>query len=314
MASSPATLRYLFDLRGYAVIRGAFSAAEIQAANQAVDHHKLDFKERVEPALRNTSATSSRAGDGSSGRQDMGGMLGWEKPHCEPFRNILAHPKLVPVLHDLIGEGYRLDHSPLVIQQSAGAEGFDLHGGPLNAKGKMNPALQYRCENGEIWNSLVAVSVQLTDQPAGAGGFCVVPGSHKSNFVTPPELMRGDCSDEDLLDVVVEPVTKAGDVIIFSEASVHGCLAWKEKTFDRRIALYRFAPGNMAFARGYSEGWPESFLEGMTEAQQAVMLPPFNSYLERPCLSDEDATVGKRNTRSKEKKEFDREVFGAAFY
>jgi hypothetical protein len=53
-----------------------------------------------------------------TGRLDMGGMLGWEEPHREIFRNLLAHPKLVPYLHMVIGEGYRLDHSPLIIAQN----------------------------------------------------------------------------------------------------------------------------------------------------------------------------------------------------
>jgi hypothetical protein len=48
---------------------------------------------------------------------DMGGMLLWQSPHCDLFRNVLAHPKLLPVMHTLLGKGYRLDHQPIVIAQ-----------------------------------------------------------------------------------------------------------------------------------------------------------------------------------------------------
>jgi hypothetical protein len=50
-------------------------------------------------------------------RMDMGGMLYWPSPHCDLFRNVLAHPRLLPVMHTLLGQGYRLDHQPLVIVQ-----------------------------------------------------------------------------------------------------------------------------------------------------------------------------------------------------
>ena len=47
----------------------------------------------------------------------MGGMLFWEQPHCEVFRNMLCHPKLVPYITELCGMGYRLDHQPLLLAQ-----------------------------------------------------------------------------------------------------------------------------------------------------------------------------------------------------
>ena len=43
-----------------------------------------------------------------------------------------------------------------------------------------------------MWNSLVAASFMLTDQNAGDGGFCVVPGSHKINFAPTLDMMNGE--------------------------------------------------------------------------------------------------------------------------
>ena len=76
--------------------------------------------------LRNTKVGSPLSGDGSTGRRDLGGMLEWNDG--ELFRSVLAHPKLVPYFHLLLGTGYRMDHLPLLISQSKGAEGFSLHG------------------------------------------------------------------------------------------------------------------------------------------------------------------------------------------
>ena len=56
-------------------------------------------------------------------------MLGWAAPHREPLRNTLAHPKLVGAMTDLMGAGYRLDHSPLLLGMEKGSAGHTLHGG-----------------------------------------------------------------------------------------------------------------------------------------------------------------------------------------
>ena len=71
---------------------------------------------RDSPALRNTKKGSPL--DASGPRLDMGGMLFWDQPHCEVFRTMLCHPKLVPYLTELCGLGYRLDHQPLLVAQA----------------------------------------------------------------------------------------------------------------------------------------------------------------------------------------------------
>jgi ectoine hydroxylase-related dioxygenase (phytanoyl-CoA dioxygenase family) len=44
----------------------------------------------------------------------------------------------------------------------------------------------------------------------------------------------------DFAEHVHSPSTKAGDVVIWSEATVHGATPWRAAR-QRRIALYRFA-------------------------------------------------------------------------
>ena len=61
------------------------------------------------------SATGSRI--------DLGGMLGWESPHGDMFRRLLVHRNISKYLIELCGEGYRLDHQPLVILQDKESEG-----------------------------------------------------------------------------------------------------------------------------------------------------------------------------------------------
>lgn len=181
--------RFLFDLNGFLVLRGVLSPEEVAAANAAVDAKQSLLLARDTPALRNTKAGTPL--DAAGPRCDMGGMLFWEKPHCEVFRQMLCHPKLVPYLTELCGLGYRLDHQPLVLAQDRDSEGFSLHGGPVTGDGRFNPTLQYRCEGGQLWTSLLAVSFQLVDHNPGDGGFCIVRGSHKLNLPMPTEFING---------------------------------------------------------------------------------------------------------------------------
>lgn len=309
-AQASAELRdnvFAFDLNGFVVVRGALSAAEVARCNEAIDAHASEMHERTDPALRNTKAGTPLAGDGKSGRLDMSGMLGWPDPQCTPFRELLAHPKLVPMLHKLVGQGYRLDHLPLLIAQNKGSEGFHLHGGPLTSEGGFNPHLQYVCKQGTVYNSLLAMSVVLTPHNEGSGGFCVVRGSHKSNFAIPEAMMHG----EQFREHIYQPVTQPGDVVFFSESTVHGALPWTED-FQRRIALYRFAPPNCAYGRSYHPSWPAQMTEGCTPDQLAVLEPPYNNRLDRPYVSEDGAV--ETQSRSDVKKQFDAEVFGTRYF
>jgi len=302
-------LKFLFDLHGYVIVRNVLDKDELDSANRAIDLH--EFQVRSSEGIRNASSTSPFGG--GRGRMDMGGMLGWSEGQRDVFRKCLAHPNLVSVLHELLGTGYRLDHSPLVIGQEKGSEGFELHGGSLTSDGKFIPELQYRCKNETIYNTLLGVSFQLSGQQLDEGGYCVVGGSHKINFPPPKDIMNG--SDSDFFrDYVHQPVTNPGDVILFSEATIHGCLPWKSDR-QRRIALYRFSPSHLAFARGYTDpSWPASFTQGLTEEQAAVILPPYLNMYDRPYLDENGKLSTVPRGRSQAKKDFDNQVFGARYY
>lgn len=299
--------KFFFDLNGFIIVRGVLTGDEVAAANAAIDAHRQDVLERADPQLRNSRAGTLFSGEGP-GRCDLGGMLGWPKPYCDPFRALLAHDRLIPYLTELCGAGYRMDHLPMVIVQGKGSEGFHLHGGPIDETGRFDPTLQYRCVNGHFFNSLLAMSVQLVDHNPGDGGFCVVRGSHKLNFPVPDAFMHGAIAQENLY----QPITKAGDVVFFSEATVHGALPWNAD-HERRIALYRFSPANMAYSRSYHPEWAPSMMEGLTPNQRAVLEAPYAVRCDRAVVKlgqDEPSVVA----RAPKKKEFSRQVFGTDYF
>jgi hypothetical protein len=302
--------RYLFDLNGYIVVRGVLTAEEVLEVNTVIDNHRDEMIERSDKSLRNTVGGTAFSGTGP-GRKDLGGVLEFGA-ESKVFKSILAHPRLVPFFHGILGKGYRMDHLPFVIASEKGAEGFQLHGGTIDCtSGEYNPYLAYACQHNMIRCALLGVNVILSDHNAGDGGFCVVPGSHKSNFKMPKGMVDG----EKYAEFIVQPETKAGDVVLFSEGTVHGAKAWLSDR-ERRTCLYRFAPATNVYGRSYfgheGGGWPTKMYEDLNEAQRAVLEPPYANRLDRPNITPE-GTI-EITTRSERKKQHDRDVFGTKYF
>ena len=163
-----------------------------------------------------------------------------------------------------------------------------------------------------ICNNLLAMSVQLTRTRAGDGGFCVVPGSHKANLPMPRTIPDSPAL---LADVLRQPELNPGDVVLFSEATMHGALPWACAS-ERRIALFRFAPGNMAYGRGYLRPWSLEFTRHLSPEELSVLQPPYANRLERDRLQvseDEQGNLTVKNElqyeRNAEKKKLDQTLF-----
>ncbi len=258
--------RYFFDLTGYLVVRNALTVEEAQECNSALDRFADHMTTR--PIKSHSLSGGSSALEGKQGRTELTGMLGWPTPYREPFRRLLVHPVVVSRLNVMSGTGFRLDHGPLLIGTEAGAEGHQLHG----AGEPFSPSVWYHQQNGNIYCRGVTVAWQLADVNKGDGGFCIVPGSHKTREPTP----AGVRSVEDHKDLVVQPVMRAGDVLFFAETATHGTLPWKGK-HGRRSVLYKYASRAVARATGRhfvpEARWGE-WVRDLTPEQKAVLYGP----------------------------------------
>jgi ectoine hydroxylase-related dioxygenase (phytanoyl-CoA dioxygenase family) len=193
---------------------------------------------------------------------------------------MLVNRTVVPYLDELLGPGFRLDHNLGILTMRKGAEGHVLHGssGP-----GFDRHQYYIVRDGRMHNGLTVVAYQLTDVNPGDGGLCVVPGSHKGNFPCPEALRRGEAYGE----FVKQITCKAGDCVIFTEAVTHGTLPWTAD-HQRRTALLRFSPGNLAYV---PHAWPAEMLALMSPEQRLVMEPPYHPRLSRPVLQVEGEPV-----------------------
>ncbi|NKB70183.1 MAG: hypothetical protein GKR89_24180 [Candidatus Latescibacteria bacterium] len=271
--------KYLFDLTGYLLVENVLDTDEVARCNEAIDHHA----DRIGLRTGDLSLSGGSPGlKGETGRGDLGGALGWESPWRDPFRQLLAHPRIVPYLNEILGPGFRMDHAPGLITMDKGAEGHTFHGssGP-----GFDPNQYYIFKNGRMHCGLTVVAWQFSDIDEGDGGLCLIPGSHKGNYACPTAMRRYEHYRE-----FVKAITcKAGDAVIFTEATTHGTLPW-QADHQRRSMLFRYTAGNLAYATGYNP-WPDSFLDGMNPEQRALLEPPYHTRLNRPVLGDQGRRV-----------------------
>ena len=193
---------YEFDLNGYIIYRDLIAPDDASRMNQLIDENQGDEFPHSFQFL-----------------------------HLDPlFMELMAHPRTLSIMRTIIGDWLRLDHT-YGLQMTRDTEVREnLHGGLRADQGEH----QYQWAYDKMWNGLIVIMYALEDIHPGDGGFICVPGSHKASINTykPP------------LDshLVVNPSFKAGDMLIFTEALVHGTMSWKGAG-RRRSLLYKYSPG-----------------------------------------------------------------------
>ena len=268
--------KFLFDLQGFLHVTDFLTADEIGALNEAIDTNVAPMEEYE------YDGPSQYAGgmDGEFAVRNETGMLTWEKPWCQPFRDLIAHPKIIPYANSLFGRGWRLDSEPLITMARKGTGGHGLHG---HTSRQCDPSQGFAYANGEFRAGMTVFQYQLRDIGEGDGGVTVIPGSHKANFKCPEDIMLYNADRE----VVRNVACKAGDLVIFMEATIHGSLPW-QADYERRSLLYRYSPRFSSFHDdGLFEVKRPEWMNELSEVERAVLEPPYVP--RRPLLEDDGA-------------------------
>lgn len=175
------------------------------------------------------------------------------------FMDVLVWPRTINILRTMIGDWFRLDHTyGLQMTRETTDMRDNLHGGPRTDQGEHC----YQWHQGKMYNGLVVVMYALKDVNPGDGGLIAVPGSHKANHPFRPE------HDSHL---VINPSLKAGDMLIFTEALVHGTRSWKSPN-GRRSLLYKYSPGYSTWAE--ADACDQFQPLAKTELQKALLRRP----------------------------------------
>jgi hypothetical protein len=253
--------RYLFDLMGYLVVDDVLTAAELRELNALIDGRDVWATYEREVAAGSQPARAYN--------YHVGPLHRWE----DPFRRLIAHPRIVPYLTEMIGPGFRYDHGYAIFMKKGG-EQHRLHGGGT----PYEPEECYHWQNGRMYNGLVVVSFALGDVGPGDGGFAAMPGSHKSNLPCPEQIKTFERVGPWLQQVP----QRAGSAIIFTEALTHGTWTWRSDA-ERRSLLYKFSPGHMSWSRTYpaTTDVPDG---DWTPQQERILQPPFVQ--QRPAVAD----------------------------
>jgi hypothetical protein len=258
---------YFWDLYGYLILRGVLTDEEIAAGNAAVDY----FYDEIPKRDGGWGAKGSDRLKGS-GWLEMHGLMQLDEPHDKPFRDMLVHPAVVSRLNIMCGKGFRLDHGPLIISAIKGTEGLTLHG----SGEPHSPLTGYHHQSGQTHCNGVTIQFQLADVGPRDGGFVCVPASHKARYPIPDGVRT--CDDD--LGVVLQPPTKAGDLIFFMDgAETHGTHRWTAE-HQRRSILIKYTAKSAA--RGVPDrdlfeppAWrDEAELQGMSETELQVLKGP----------------------------------------
>ncbi len=242
--------RFRFDLQGFLVIPSVLSAEQCQSYSDLADE-----------------AWPEQPDDGPFRRTEF--VTAWG----QPFVDLMDHDAVLPCLVELLGQRPRVDHDYCIFMKN-GAGGSYLHGGPFKF-----PDHWYQYRDGKMRNGLTVATWNLTDAPAGAGGFACVPGSHKSNYAKfLPDDVR---SFERAADYVYQPPMRAGDVLIFTEALLHGTVEWT-MPHDRRTLLYKYSPANSTW---HPTPYDPGEFPSASERQKRLMVAP-SAYANEPVVQD----------------------------
>jgi hypothetical protein len=224
---------YEFDLNGYIIYRNILPQSDVNKINNIID----DAKVKVDPT---------------------GGKFSF-LPLSSCFLELMAHPKTLEILRVMLGDWFRFDHAIGIEMDTISKTFQGLHAGLLKEQG----SFFYQWSHGKMRNGLVKVIYALNDVDPDDGGFVCIPGSHKSNLDYYPDMNS---------HLVVQPTLKTGDMLIFTEALVHGSKEWKAE-HRRRVLIYSYAPGYFAW-RNYDS--MKSYLElANDDLQRDLLRPPY---------------------------------------
>ncbi len=253
--------QYLFDVQGYLVIEDVLSSDEIATFNRLLDENEVP-----EPGQ------TQRFGSAPHGP----GFLDWGQPFCD----LLDHPAILPILRMCLGDCFRLDRIYGMAMQTGMGRGH-LHAdyGATAPMSGVQPGEYYAFRDNQIYNGFLVVTWNLCDTGPGLGGFCCIPGSHKSNYMVPPQIAEAP----EAAPCVIMPEAPAGSVLLFTEALTHGTAAW-HGAHERRALLYKYCVSHVAWTSRRVQLPPRVAL---TPRQEILFREPGDPYRHFPSLFDD---------------------------
>ena len=251
---------YLFDLRGYLIIKNAISPELVDRLNQAIEPY-LDLE--------------YLQWRGNVQRFDNNGNAGIELQNIveggQPFEELIDHPAWCERLLRYCGEkgsyveGLFIDECFASIRRSGGY--FPFHTG--GEDGVMRG--QYRFVNGFFRVGQVNMLLALSDIGPGDGGTMIIPGSHKANMIHPQVKAGWDETQKiDQIEGAMEVHLNRGDALLFTDTLSHGA-STRTNPGERRVVIYRYGPRWGSTRYGYQ--YSQALLDRLTPERRKILQP-----------------------------------------
>ena len=259
---SPAADKDHFEDQGFLIIEDVLCPDELQACQDEIKrlHHlAAELQAKGDPAgkaFQQEPYTSEREIDALPVLRKIENTGSFSPL----FRDLAAHPRLVPAIQTLLGPDLLLFRSTLMLKPALHGSAHGLH--QDSAYWPMEPP------------SLVTCSIALNEATAENGCLKVVPGSHHLGLRQWGAIARRqdaaltDTADDDLADPIDVPL-KAGSALLFHSLTVHGSGPNRSKQ-PRNTALYAYFPPQVRYLPGPNGPAEKRFavvagLDGRTE-------------------------------------------------
>ena len=249
---------YLFDLRGYLLLRNAVDTDLLSRLNTAFDNFPpIEFGQWW----------------GNVQRFDNNGAAGVELQNIveggPAFEELIDYPAWIEYVRHYAGDensytqGVFIDECFASIRRTGGF--FAVHSGGYQGSSRG----AYRYKEGMFRCGQVNILMALTDVGPGDGGTMIVPGSHKSCLPHPQTEWNPDRPMDDI-EGVVEVHLNKGDAILFCDGLAHGASS-RTNPGERRVVIYRYGPSWGTTRHGYQ--YSPELLARLTPSRRAVLQP-----------------------------------------
>jgi phytanoyl-CoA dioxygenase PhyH len=200
--------RFHFDAYGYVLLEEVLTPDEVERMKAAL------FRMKADPNLEAQRVYTNRHGDHYT-------LFGHLVEYDPALLEYAVHPKLVPLVEEVVGGAVRLEESEAIInrrrpdadlselrQRRTHPVGF--HTGTRHGWGTYYEQNRFHC-------IFVKCLAYLTDVGPEDGGTAVIPGSHRMSWPQ-KEMIQAAMEDERLIHQLQ---AKAGSVLLFPESLIH---------------------------------------------------------------------------------------------
>ena len=222
--------RFHFDTYGYVLLENVLSDDEVADMKDALYRLKAD---------PNRDQTRVYANQKDDYHILMGNLVAYD-PALLAYA---AHPKLVPLVEEVVGGSVRLEETEAIInQRSPDITDEELATRRIHPTGfhrGTSPTWGCYIEEHKFHCIFVKTLAYLTDVGPNDGGTSVIPGSHRSTWKK--EAIIQAALDDPTENLIHQIEAKAGFVLLFAESLIHSTTHIKSD-IERVILVAGYTP------------------------------------------------------------------------